>query len=116
MIEAALAVANGRPVADDVEQAFDRLPKAMARAEQRANRVEREAIDLAEAVVLAGREGHVFAAVVLDERDNIVEFQMAEPAVLGSVEAHHVDPGHEIRVRLLSVDVEAAAVVFERVA
>jgi exoribonuclease R len=116
VIEAALAVANGRPVPDDVEQAFERLPKAMATAEQRANRAERRAIDLAEAVVLSGREGQMFEAMVIDEDEHMAEFQIAEPAVLGRVEARHVDPGHEIRIRLVDVDVESAEIRFERVA
>jgi exoribonuclease R len=116
VIEAALAVGNGRPVPDEIAEAFESLPKAMARGEQRANRAERLALDLAEAVVLAGREGDTFPAVVLDEGDWGVEFEIAEPAVIGRVHAHRIDPGDEIRVRVVSVDVVAAEVVFERVA
>lgn len=116
VIEAALAVANGKPVPEQIEAAFESLPKAMARGEQRANRVERQALDLAEAVVLSGREGQTFPAVVIDEGDWGVEFQLAEPAVVGRVTAHHIDPGDDIRVRLVSVDVAAPEVVFERVA
>ena len=46
----------------------------------------------------------------------MVEFQIAEPAVVGRVEAHRVDPGHEIRIRLVGVDLESAEIRFERVA
>lgn len=116
VIEAALAVANGRPIPDEIAGAFDSLPKAMARGEQRANRAERQALDLAEAVVLAGREGQVLPAVVLDEGDWGVEFQIADPAVIGRVHAHRIDPGDEIRVRVLNVDVVAGEVQYERVA
>ncbi len=116
VIEAAIAVADGRTVDDDVQGAFETLPKAMSRGEQRANRAERLALDLAEAVVLSGRQGHTFPAVVIDEGEWGVEFQIADPAVLGRVRAHHIDPGDEIRVKLVSVDVETAEVVFERVA
>jgi exoribonuclease R len=116
VIEAALAVANGVPVAHDISAAFDSLPRAMARGEQRANRAERLALDLAEAVVLDGREGQVFPAVVIDEGEWGIEFQIADPAVVGRVPAHRVDPGDEIRVRVVSVDVVTADVVFERVA
>ena len=87
-----------------------------ARGEQRANRVERQALELAEAVVLSGREGDTFPAVVIDEGEQGVDFQVTEPAVLGRVSARHVDPGDEIRVRVVSVDVENAQVVYERVA
>jgi exoribonuclease R len=116
VIEAALAVANGVSVPDDISAAFDTLPRAMSRAEQRANRAERRALDLAEAVVLAGREGHNFPAIVIDEGEWGVEFQIADPAIVGRVPAHRVDPGDEIRVRVVSVDVVTAEVVFERVA
>jgi exoribonuclease R len=115
VIEAALAVASGRPVADEVEAAFQRLPGAMAQAEQRANRAERLALDLAEAVVLAGREGEIFDAVVIDEGDWGVEIQIADPAVLVRASARRVDPGDEIRVRLVEADVDARRIEVERV-
>lgn len=115
VVEAALAVANGRPVADEVEAAFDDLPAAMARAEQRANRAEREALDLAEAVVLAGREGELFDAVVVDEGEWGVEIQICEPAILTRISARRVDPGDDVRVRLVAADPIRRRVEFERV-
>ena len=101
---------------DDVEAAFHTLPKVMSRCEQRANRAERLALDLAEAVVLTGYEGRIFPAVVLDEGDWGVEFQLADPAVIGRVRARHIDPGDEIKVRVVSVDLVEATVTYERVA
>ena len=115
VIEAALAVANGRSVPDEIAAGFERLPDAMSRAEQRANRAERSALDLAEAVALSGREGEIFDAVVIDEGDWGVEVQIVEPAVLVRVPARRVDPGDALTVRLVSVDVDDVAVVFERV-
>jgi exoribonuclease R len=116
VIAAAIAIANADPVPDAVTAAFERLPAAMAQAEQRANRAEREALDLAEAVVLSGREGEVFEAVVVDETDDGVEVQLREPAVLARLAARHVDPGDDVRVRLKRVDIELGHVEFERVA
>lgn len=115
VIEAALAIASGRAVPADVESAFAELPRAMGRAEQRANRAERMALDLAEAVVLAGRVGEVFEAAVIDEGDWGVEVQIEDPAVLVRLPARRVDPGDRIRVRLVAVDVDAAQSTFERV-
>lgn len=115
VIGAALAVANGDPVPAEVAGGFERLPAAMARAEQRANRAEREALDLAEAVVLAGREGEVFDAIVIDEGEWGVEIQILDPAVLTRVQARRVDPGDTVRVRLLAADPSDSAVRFERV-
>jgi len=115
VVEAALAVANGRPVPESVASRFGDLPKAMSRGEQHANRAEREALDLAEAAMLAGREGEIFDAVVTDEGDWGVEVQICEPAVLTRLAARHVDPGDEIGVRLTSVDVDTSTTSFERV-
>jgi exoribonuclease R len=115
VVETALAVAAGRPVPDQVEEAFDTLPKAMAQGEQRANRAEREALELAEAVVLRGREGEIFDAVVIDEGERGVEIQLAEPAVITRVAARAVDPGDDLRVRLVELDLDEPVARFERV-
>jgi exoribonuclease R len=115
VIEAALAVANGGPVPDPILEGFERLPKAMATGDQRANRAEREALNLAEAVVLSGREGEIFDAVVVDEGDWGVEVQISDPAVLVRTSARRVDPGDDLRVRLTSVDPERRQIEFERV-
>ncbi len=115
VIEAALAVANGRAVPDEIAAAFPDLPQAMAQGEQRANRAERAALDLAEAVVLSGREGEIFEGVVIDEGDWGVEIQLGDPAVIARLPARRVDPGDDMRVRLVSVDVDDRRVEFERV-
>ena len=57
-------------------------------------------IDLAEAVLLAGREGEVFDAVVVDEDPRGLVVQLADPAVMVRLAAHRVDPGDAVRVRL----------------
>jgi len=116
VIEAALAVANGKPVPDEIHAAFGTLPRAMSRGEQRANRAERQALDLAEAVVLSTHVGHTFPAIVIDEGDWGIEFQIADPAIVGRVPAHRVDPGDEIRVKVIHVDTVAGEVTYERVA
>jgi exoribonuclease R len=115
VIEAALAVANDEPVADEITSAFEALPAAMAAADSRANRAERLALGLAEAVCLSGHEGEIFEAVVVDEGEWGVEVQIARPAVLTRIETRGVDPGDVMRVRLASVDVERFEVDFQRV-
>ena len=119
VIEATLAVANGQPVPAEIDEAFQRLPKAMARADQRANRAEKMALELAEAVVLSGYVGQVFEATVLDEgngRDaGTAEIQITDPPVIARVGARRVDPGDVIQVRVAAVDVDARHVDLERV-
>ena len=115
VVAAALSVANGKSVPDDVQAAFVRLPEVMDRAEARASRVERSAIDLIEAIVLQGREGQSFDAVVTDHDERGARIQLCEPAVVARVSAHGVGPGDAIRVRLVSSDPIKREVKFERV-
>lgn len=115
VVDAAVAVAAGQPVDGHVAAAFDALPKVMARAEAVANRADRAVIELAEAVILAGREHELFDAVVVDEDRHGTVIQLVDPAVLARVHAHHVDPGHRLRVRLVSVDVPTRMIEFHRV-
>jgi exoribonuclease R len=115
VVEAALAVANGRPVPDVVQTAFGALPEAMAKGEQRANAVDRAVLDLAEAVLLTAREGELFDAVVVDEDRKGPVIQVIEPAVMARVSANRVEPGDRIRVRLVRADPVARNIEFARV-
>ncbi|MFT6391974.1 MAG: exoribonuclease R, partial [Ilumatobacter sp.] len=81
-----------------------------------ANRVDRAAIDLAEAILLQGHEGEVFEAVVTDEDDRGARIQVCDPAVVTRTVARRVDPGDDIKVKLISVDVAERKIEFERVA
>ncbi|NWO96455.1 RNB domain-containing ribonuclease, partial [Escherichia coli] len=57
VIRAALAIMAGQPVPEVVGQAFERLPKVMGRADAVSGQIDRAVVDLAEAVMLMGREG-----------------------------------------------------------
>jgi len=116
VVLAALDVANGRPVREPVAAAFPRLPEVMGQADSLGNRIDRNVVDLAEAVVLHGREGQLFDAVVTDEDERGVRIQLGEPAVVARLAANHVDPGDAVRVRLLEADPARRLVRFERVA
>ncbi len=115
VIEATLAIANGRDVPEEIETAFAELPKAMRSGDSLANRCDRAAIDLAEAILLQGREGEIFEAVVTDEDDRGARLQIRDPAVVARAVARRVDPGDDIQVKLVSVDVTERRIEFERV-
>lgn len=115
VIEATLAIANGRDVPDEVTAAFPELPAAMQRGDTLANRVDRAAIDLAEAILLRGRVGEIFEAVVTDEDDRGARLQICEPAVVARAVARRIDPGDAIQVKLVDVDVTERRIEFERV-
>ena len=115
VIEATLAFANGREVPEEIDAAFPELPDAMRSGDQLANRVDRAAIDLAEAILLSDRVGETFEAFVTDEDDRGARIQICDPAVISRVAANDLDPGDRIEVRLTSVDVAERDVEFERV-
>lgn len=115
VIEATVEIANGRAVSDELSAAFQRLPPVMARAEERAGQIERAVLDLAEAVVLEGREGSRFDAVVTDVDDRGARIQLSDPAVITRVDGKGAMPGDTIIVELLKVDVTHRQVMFQRV-
>lgn len=114
VVQAALAVANGRPVPAQVTEAFARLPKVMARADARAGQVDRAVIDMAEAVMLAGREGEAFGAIVTDIGERGASIQLRDLPVTARVDASGLTPGDAIDVRLTQADPHARRIAFER--
>jgi exoribonuclease R len=116
VVRAALAIANGRSVPEVVAEAFPKLPPVMARAEAHAGQIERAVIDLAEAVMLQGREGEVFSAVVTDVDERGVRIQLCAVPIVVRVGAHRVEPGDAIEVRLVAADPDRRAVSFQRIA
>lgn len=115
VVRATLAIANGQPVPDVVTQAFAKLPKVMERAEQRSSQVDRAVIDLAEAVMLDGKENDVFAAVVTDVGEHGVRVQLSDYPVVATVDAHGVTPGDAVQLKLLSADPDLRSIKFQRV-
>ena len=116
VVRAALAIANGLPVPESVSQAFAKLPPVMARADTLSGQIERAVVDLAEAVMLKGCEGRVYPAIVTDVDERGARMQLKEQPVVARVEAHKVQPGDAISVRLLTTDPERRLIQFERVA
>jgi exoribonuclease R len=101
---AALAVANGQAVSDEVEAAFARLPKVMARADAKSGQVDRAVVDLAEAVMLEKHVGESFGAVVTDADERGVRIQLRDLPVVARIAATGPTPGESMTVRLDSVD------------
>jgi exoribonuclease R len=104
VVMATLAIANGQTVPDTVSTAFDTLPAVMAKADSLAGRIDRAVIDLAETVLLKGREGELFAAVVTDLDERGARIQLTDLPVVARVDAKNVAPGDALRVRLAGID------------
>ena len=115
VVRAALAVANGRAPEAAVNDAFERLPAVMAKAEGRDGQIERAVIDLAETAVLSGREGEDFGAVVTDLGENGARIQLCDVPVVARVVAHGVLPGARIKVRLTAADTARRTLSFSRI-
>jgi exoribonuclease R len=114
VVRAALAIANGQTVPKAVTEAFEKLPPVMARAEALGGRIERAAIDLAEAVMLSGRIGQSFAAIATEVDERGVRIQLCDLPVVARVAAGGVEPGDRLQVRLVAADTDRGAIAFER--
>ena len=88
--------------------ALEALPKEMAAGVQRANAVERAVIDLLEAVLMAGREGERFDAVVIDEGLLLLR----DPAVRARLSDGTPPVGSQVSVRLDRADPATRTVTF----
>lgn len=115
VVRAALAIANGQPVPPVVADAFVRLPAAMARAAALEGKIERAVIDLAEAVMLRGKQGAVLDAVVTEVERDGSRVQLCDWPVVTRIRAEDVSPGDGLRLRLTAVDVERRTIGFEPV-
>jgi exoribonuclease R len=106
--ECCLAACAGTEPPDWVRAGLPALPDAMAKADHRARVVERGIVDLVEALLLRGREGETFDAVVLEP--GLV--QLRDPAVRGHIAKDAAEPGTALTVRLDRADPAARTVEF----
>jgi len=106
--ECCLAACAGAAPPEWVRAALPKLPDEMAAGARRAGAVERGVIDLVEAVLLQGREGERFDAVVID--DGLV--QLRDPAVRAKVVESCPPSGAEICVQLERSDPATRTVAF----
>jgi exoribonuclease R len=116
VVMATLAVANGQPVPEPVQAAFPKLPDVMRVADDRAGQIERAVVDLAETALLSGQVQRTFPAVVTDVDERGARIQLCDLPVVSRIDAHHVEPGDDVRVRVVSTDIVHREAKLERVA
>lgn len=108
--------AGGGPDADEVAT-LTRAAEVMNAADSRGARLERRAVDIAEAYTLRGCEGREYPATVLGFRGGDVEVQIQDPPVRAAARREggepRVEPGDTVRVRVAGADVEAGEVRLE---
>jgi exoribonuclease R len=112
--EICLALCAGTAVPEWVTAGLPRLPPAMADGNRRSGRYQRACVDLVEAVLLSGREGDEFDAVVVDLDGDRPQgtVQLREPAVRGRVSGPGLPLGEQVRVRLVTASLEPVHVAF----
>ena len=112
VVEAALAVANGKPVPQAMQAAFEQLPDVMVKADQLSGQIGRAVVDLAEAVALQGHEGERFEAFVTDIDQRGARIQLCAPAVVARIKTDGLTPGQRLTVKLESADPATRSVRF----
>ena len=113
--EVCLALHAGTPVPDWARTALPKLPEVMSAADHKANTATRGAVDLTEAVLLEGRVGETFEAVVLDLENHKAVVALDDPAVQARCAGADFQVGTRVRVRLTVADPKARRVLFEKV-
>lgn len=116
-LEACLAAAAGNEPPAWVLAALPELPDLMTGAMRRANQIERAAIDLVEAVLLAGRVGEVFDAAVVEaaDGDRAGEVALDDPPVRAKCVGTDLVAGTRARVRLIEADPLTRKIRFEQI-
>ena len=113
VVRAALAIANGEQVPGAVTEAFERLPQVMARADVKGGQIERAVVDLAEAVMLQGREGELFRAVVTNVDERGARIQLHDQPIVARLDGRDLAPGEELRLKLTAAEPARRAIGFE---
>lgn len=113
VLDAVLALVAGTP--PPAPELFERLAPAVNSADGRESAIERAVLDLAEAVMLAGREGEIFRAMVTERDAKGARLQLCDLPVLARVDTRSIAAGDAIQVRLVSADPLRGEVRFERV-
>jgi exoribonuclease-2 len=94
---------------------LDDLAKHCTEREDEANRIERFVKKCAAATILISRIGEAFDAVVTGISADGMWVRLSHPMVEGKLipRVPHMDVGHRLRVRLVSVDPEKGFIDFE---
>ena len=104
-----------RTPSPELRAALTVLPDIMHEGARRAAGVERAVVDLAEALVLRGREGETMRGAVIDLEQERATVLVRRPAVVASLDAGGARLGDEISVKLVAVDARARRIELVRV-
>jgi exoribonuclease R len=112
--EVVLALHAGAEVPEWVRRSLPDLPALMTASTRLQRDLEHRVIDYVEAVVMAGRVGETFTAVVVESHDDNAVLQLVEPAVRTRVKGAGWPLGEEVAVELVEADPVARRVELVR--
>lgn len=104
VVEAALSVANGRPVQPEIAATFEPLAEVMKKADAKAAQVDSSVIELAESVVLRDDIGSSFEGRVTDLDQRGARIQLCELPVITRVAEDSLALGDRVFLRLTEAD------------
>ncbi len=90
-----------------------RLPPVMDAIGTRASKIDRECIDLVEAVVMVGREGAIFDGVVVEDSGPTAVVHLLDEGVRIRLALADATPGDRVRLRLVTADPAKRLLVFD---
>lgn len=97
---------RGEAVPEPLLRALPLIPQVMQETGRRAGSLEREALDLVEALALRGSVGRELEATILSTREGTTQLQLSEPPVTLRAEVPGAI-GDVVRVRVAAVDPDA---------
>ncbi len=115
VLQTCVALHAGRPVPEDVLAALPELPAVMTASGRTARALDRAAVDLAEALLLAPRVGETFPAQVVESGPSYGVVQLREPAVRARCDTPDLPLGEALPVRLVTADPVTRTVRFQAV-
>ena len=98
---ASLAIAEGKAVDPTIIAAFEKLPAVMDKADSKSSQVESAVVELAESVVMSGREGSEFDARVTEIDMRGAKVQLCDEPVLTRLPGDGLSAGDAIKLKLI---------------
>ena len=114
VVEAALAVANGRAVLPDIAGAFVPLAEVMKKADSRSSQIDSAVIELAEAVTLKDKLGTRFEGRVTDLDRRGARIQLCTLPVVTRLAEDGLELGEQVFLTLTEADPVRRLTRFER--
>lgn len=113
VLDLAVTLAGGSSPSSDALATLERLPAVMSAVGSLASRVDRDCIDLVEAVRLLGREGEIFNGVVAENDGPTSVVHLTDEGIRVRFRLADAVAGDTVRLRLVAADPTKRTLSFE---